>query len=317
MLFPKRSIWFAVALSVCFIATNTALAGDKTVNCFQDNASVQSEIDKVKVGRDTTIFIVGFCDESVTITKDGITLSGNKDGRDMIGGSGTLTEVKVKGAQRVRVEYLEITGAGYGVLVEEGASVDIVKNNIHDNTGGDGVGVFNEGFARVEFNIITGNGRATLFEAGIELGSGSTVRSRGNMINNNAYAAVGVYSNSLFRSGLFPGPPVPADLDIILQKGCAQGQLAVSSCGDAGTLAFECWRHATCDIRNTDVTGDNVIFGLSILDGRTSIINGDIDASGGSQIHLRDTVTGSGTVSCVSNAFASSFVTCPGTIPIP
>ncbi len=141
MLFSKRRTWLAVTLSVCFIATNTALAHDdddrkrsKTVNCYEHDASVQSEIDEVKVGRDTTIFIVGFCDERVTITKDGITLSGNKDGNGTIGGG--LTEVTVIGAKRVLIEYLELTGAGYGVLVDLGALVEIRNNNIHDNLGG-------------------------------------------------------------------------------------------------------------------------------------------------------------------------------------
>ena len=318
-LIPKRSIWFAVALSVCFIATNTALASDdddrqrtKTVNCHEPGASVQDEIDDADVGEDTTIFIVGFCDESVSIVKNGITLSGNKDGIGTIGGG--LTEVVVTGAQRVQIEYLELTGDGYGVLAEEGAAVTITNSNIHDNEF-DGVGAFNQVFVRVSYSTITGNGRhAPFFEGGITLSGEAIVRSKGNLISDNTYAAVGVYSNSLFRSGLCCVPPDPADLDIILQKGCLQGQTA-GSCGDVDTLAFECWRRGTCDLRNTDVTGQNTIFGLSILEGRTTIINGDINASGGSQIHLRNTVTGSGTVSCSSNAFSSSFIQCGGTIP--
>ncbi len=327
MLFPKRSTWLTVALSVCFIATNTALASDdddddrlrsETVNCYEHDASVQDEIDDVKVGRDTTIFIVGFCDESVSIVKDGITLSGNKDGSGMIGGG--LTEVKVKGAQRVRVEYLNITGAGYGVLVEEGASVDIVKNKIHDNTGGDGVGVFNEGFARVEFNIITGNGRATHFEAGIEAGGGSTVRSRGNFVADNAYAAVEFGNMSYFRSGLFipsGGSNDPADRDTFLQKGCTPGQNAVQCAATAATntVAVECFRNGVCDFRNTDVTGSISISGLSNFDVRTSTINGNITASGGSRLHLRSSVSVSGSVLCFSESFSSSFIRCDGTIP--
>ena len=133
MLFSKKSMWLVAALSVCFIATNTSLASNDgggqnttTVNCHRGGASVQSAIDAIQFGQDTTVFIKGFCDESVSIVKDGITLSGNKGGGQHIGGG--LTEVKVKGAQRVRIEFLELTGAGYGVLVEEGASVDIVKN---------------------------------------------------------------------------------------------------------------------------------------------------------------------------------------------
>ena len=264
MLFPKRSIWLVAALSVCFIATNTALAHDddddvrkrtKTVNCYEHDASVQSEIDEVKVGRDTTIFIVGFCDESVTITKDGITLSGNKDGSGMIGGG--LTEVTVIGAKRVLIEYLELTGAGYGVLVDLGALVEIRNNNIHDNLGGDGVGVYNQSFARVEFNTITGNGRIAHFEAGIENGAGSVIRSRGNFVADNAYAAIEFGNMSYFRSGLFiPNDgsiPDPADRDTFLQKGCTPGQNAAQCAATAApnTVAVDCFRNGLCDFRNS------------------------------------------------------------------
>ena len=124
-LFPNRGLWLAAVLSCSFIVSGPAQAHDndegqhsKTVNCHESDKTVQSVIDKVKAGRDTTIFIVGFCDESVSIVKDGITLSGNKDGSGAIGGG--LGEVKVTGAQRIIVEYLELTGDGYGVLAQEG-----------------------------------------------------------------------------------------------------------------------------------------------------------------------------------------------------
>ena len=149
----------AATLACCLIAANVALADDhsnrkrtRTVNCDEPETSVQDAIDKVEHGKNTTIFIVGFCDESVSIVRDGITLSGNKDGYDTIGGG--LTEVKVTGAQRVQIEYLELTGAGYGVLAQEGASVAVRRNNIHDNVA-DGVGVANQAFARIESNTIT------------------------------------------------------------------------------------------------------------------------------------------------------------------
>jgi hypothetical protein len=171
-LISKPSMWLVTALSVCFIATNTVLAHDnddrqrtKTVNCYEGNASVQSKIDKVKAGRDTTIFIVGFCDERVTITKDGITLSGNKNGWDTIDNG--LTEVTVTGAQRVQIEYLKITGAGSGVIVRHGATATIIGNNIYANTDA-GVEVNYGSSAVLNDNIITGNG-----ETGISVGHGS------------------------------------------------------------------------------------------------------------------------------------------------
>ncbi len=302
-LISKRIMWFAAASSICFIATNTVLASDnhgnlgdgprsKTVNCNIHNASVQRAIDNVKAGRDTIIFIKGFCDESVSIVKDGITLSGNKHGLDTIGGG--LSEVKVSGAQRVQIEYLELTGPGYGVLVEEGASVTIRHNNIHNNMA-DGVGAFNHVFVRVEFNDITGNGRVEKYESGIDGSGGATIRSKGNNIAGNAYAAIVIGNMSFFRSGVSGG--IPDDRDTFLQKGCSGGELA-GTCGNPESLAVDCFKNGLCDFRNTDVTGRIEISGMSNFDVRPStIINGNIDGYGGSRLALRNTVN-SGLVTC-------------------
>lgn len=323
----QRVLLLATLLSCTFV-TSIAFANDddddngnrvSTVNCNKQNASVQKKVNKLKHGREGTIYIVGFCNESVTIVNDGVTLSGNKSGDGTIGGG--LTEVIVTGAQRVNIEYLELTGDGYGVLVQEGASANIRNNNIHDNEA-DGVGVYNLAFARVEFNSITGNGRPEFFEAGIEGGVSSNVRSRGNYVADNAYAAVEMGNNGYFRSGLFVpqgGVLDPADKDVLLQKGCSQGQTAAECAATAapGTIAIDCFRGGICDLRNTEVVGESFISGLSNFDVRTSSINGDVGGSGGSRLHLRSSVKGSGFVSCFSEAFASSFTQCGNSLPSP
>ena len=283
------------------------------VNCPAE--SIQQAINNVRYGLEVTIFIVGQCNESVSIIKDGITLSGNNDGDDTIDGG--LTEVKINGAQRVQIEFLELTGAGYGVLVEEGAAATIIHSNIHDNVS-DGIGAFNQAFVRVSFNTITGNGRpAPYYEAGIDASGGATVRSRGNLIADNGYAAVGASNMSYFHSGIFTAGELPdsADLDILLQKGCAQGQVP-GSCGDAGTIALDCFRNGVCDLRNTDVTGTIEVGRASYLDARDSIINGNVEGFDGSRLNLRNTVSGSGLVSCSGETFASSgAIPCDGAIP--
>jgi hypothetical protein len=235
-LISKPSIWLAAALSVCFIATNTALAHDgdkkraKTVNCYEGNASVQSKIDKVKAGRDTTIFIVGFCDERVTITKDGITLSGNKNGWDTIDNG--LTEVTVTGAQRVQIEYLKITGAGSGVIVRHGATATIIGNNIYANTDA-GVEVNYGSSAVLNDNIITGNG-----ETGIFVGHGSQARLRGgNTVSSNTGEEIFVSQVSSFRAGVSPYTGVK---DIFTEN---EFELA----------AIHVKENSNVDIRNTDI----------------------------------------------------------------
>ena len=320
-LIPKPSMWLVAALSICFITTNSVLASDdddgqrtKTVNCHQGNASVQVEIDDADVGRDTTIFIVGFCDERVSIVKDGITLSGNKDGNDLIGGG--LTEVTITGAQRVRIEYLNITGAGYGVLAQEGASVTISNNNIHDNEAS-GVAVFNQAFARVELNTITGNGDY----GGIFGFSGATIASTGNVITNNSYAAIEMGNMSLFQSGRIAGISDPAYGDVIVQNGCTEGdtadECAAKTDPNAEIYAIDCFRNCLIDMRNAKITGYSYISGMSNFDTRTTTINGNIDGSGGSRLALRNSVTGSGYLNCYYPAFAGSSVQCGDPIPSP
>lgn len=291
--------------------TNTAIAGDgndgnkiKKVNCNKPNASVQSKIDKVKVGQDTTIFITGFCDERVSIVKDGITLSGDKDGTGVIGGG--LTEITVTGAQRVQIEYLNLTGAGSGIGVGEGASVTIRNNNIYDNDA-DGVGVYYNAFARVESNTIARNGQREDEEAGIQVYQGGIVRSSGNHVSDNGYAAVEVGSVTYFRS--FGG-------DLLLQKGCSVDALGDgNSCGEPGTVAVDCYRSGVCDFRDTHVIGNIDISSLSNFDVRNSTINGDIYGSGGSRVHVRNTVTGSGTVICFDPVIVQGAVRCDQSLP--
>jgi hypothetical protein len=307
------------------LATTPALAGkkgdkgSKTVDCNKSRASVQKKVDSLKHDKGGTIFIRGFCNERVTIVHDGIRLSGNEDGDGTIDGG--LAEVVVTGAQRVEIEYLVLSGEGYGVLVQEGASARISHNEIRDNVA-DGVGVYNQAFARVEFNTITGNGRPEYYEAGIEGGVGAKVRSRGNYVADNAYAAVEMGNLGYIRSGSFvpPGGTAdPADRDVFLQKGCIEGQTA-SECemtAAPGTISIDCFRGGICDFRNTDVVGASFISGLSNFDVRNSLLHGNVGASGGSRLNLRSSVSGSGYVNCYSEAFASNAIRCDDLIPTP
>lgn len=304
------------ALFGVFIIATAAPADDddkvREVVCGKSGNSVQEAIDKVKHGRDATIYLRGNCDESVLITRDGITLSGNGDGDGTI--DGRLREVAVTGAQRVRIEYLEITGAGYGVLATAGAAVTVSHSDIHDNEF-DGIGAFNQVYVRVTHNQIVRNGRpAPWFEAGIDAAFGSTIRSIGNYVADNGYAAVAIGNQSFYRSGIFfVDPPDPADIDIILQKGCERYDPA-GSCGDPDTTGVDCYRGGICDFRNTDVTGAMFASDLSIIDARNSVINGNVGGSRNSVLRIRDTVTGSGQVQCFSGTQPGG-LPCLGFIP--
>jgi hypothetical protein len=309
-LLKSRNLVLAL-LSCCFVLTSTALAAKKiTVKCDNSGASIKDAIKEIRPGQKGVIYIKGFCNERVIITKDDITLSGNKNGSGNIGGG--LKEVIVDGARRIKIEYLEFKGNGYGILAKEGATVDISNCDIHDNVSS-GIGVADQSFVRASFNKIKGNGRPDPFyEAGIDVWGSSVVRSRGNLIKKNGYAAVGVTNQSYFRNS----QPDPADQDIILQKGCTQGQTA-GTCGAEGTIAFDCFHQGMCDLRNADITGIVEVGRASYLDLRDSIINGNFKLFDGGRMHLKDTV-GSGLVTCStfsSPSYASGDVGCGDVIP--
>ena len=196
--------------------------------------------------------------------------------------------------------------------MQEGASADIRNNNIHDNEA-DGVGVYNLAFARVEFNSITGNGRLEEAEAGIQGGISATIRSRGNTVEGNAYAAVAMGQNGFFRSGASG----PDDRDVFVQKGCSQGQTFedCSEVADRDALAIECYRGAGCDFRNTEVVGLISISGLSNFEARNTSLNGPVIGEAGANLALRSSVSGSGFVLCFTEAFASRFIECDKDIP--
>lgn len=309
-----RSKWIAVALASTLMAPGIAIANDdhddddqrsRTVDCYRNHASVQAAIDGVRHGRDATIYITGFCDERVIIVRDGITLSGNEDGSGGIGGG--LTEITVTGAQRVLIENLELTGAGSGVSAREGASVMVRNSHIHDNDG-DGVAVFFNAFGRLESNLIEGNGQAADEEAGIQVFQGGTVRSSGNTIAGNGYAAVEVGAVSYYRS---------FGDDILRQQGCDEETEpgAGAFCGTGGTVAIDCYRSATCELRGSRVTGNSEITALSNFEARNSSINGIVFGNGGSRVHFRNTVSGSYSLFCSPPVIAQGFVQCGQSFP--
>lgn len=89
---------------------------------------------------------------------------------------------------------------GRGIEATHGGSVDAQDNTIIDNRS-DGVGVFNDSYARLVLNTIERNGRAAVGDAGVQLGR-SRARGGGNIIRNNTgAAAVTVGNHSDYRTG--------------------------------------------------------------------------------------------------------------------
>ena len=122
-------------------------------------------------------------------------------------GNGTDGIVVRNGAQAtLRRNHLAANGSaqipdtGRGIHATHGGSVDAEDNTIANNRS-DGVGVYNNSYARLARNTIEGNGRAAVGDAGVQLGR-SRVRGGGNIIRNNTgSAALTVGNHSDYRTG--------------------------------------------------------------------------------------------------------------------
>ncbi len=302
-------------LLLALMSTGQAQKPIQPVFCDRGH-SIQAAVDRAN--GPTTIFIVGVCVEDVTIAKDDITLSGNISGSESgPGGSGTISgTVPMKGADRIVIEFLTITGSGEGATITNGSSA-LLESNLINNNAKCGVQVTNESSLTLLRNTISDNGRpAPFFESGVFVGS-STVISRGNTITGNGYGAIEVDTQGLWRNGLFIAAnqgvlPDPADLDIFVQDGCAQGA-APGSCGAPGSIGIEVFDGGNVGLANADVTGFIDVSSGSNFAVGISKVSGNIGNSGNSVVRVANNPTSTppfltdftGTLFCSNGAVAN------------
>ena len=221
-----------VALAISLVG-QTAMAKKPpkltVVDC--NNGSIQTAVDKVNPGDTATIFITGECDEDVNITKDDITLSGNKMGNacnkadPSASADATIDGTITVDGVRAKIEFLEITGSGRGVTIINRADVRLTCNDISNNEAS-GVGVLRSSNAVLRDNTLSGNGTRTdtpniFFDCGLFAVDASSVDSKGNTYEDNQFCAIEIDRQSSFRNGAFlpreaggPGvdPSSPSDL---------------------------------------------------------------------------------------------------------
>lgn len=145
---------------------------------------------------------------------------------------------------------------GRGILATHGGSVDAEDNTIVDNRS-DGVGVYNDSYARLVRNTIERNGRVAAGDAGVQLGR-SRARAGGNVIRNNTGAAaltVGNHSDYRIGTGLnvanFPDNEFPFE---IIQHPVGPSLLAI----DVNNASF-------ADFRQVDIMGAISVGSMSML----------------------------------------------------
>lgn len=238
-----------------------------TVSC--PGESIQAAVNAAVQGQQTTIFVTGTCTEDVVITTDDVTLSGNQAGsacnKASPGGTGTINgSVDILGV-RANVEFLTITGSGYGIDIGNRATSHLTCNNISNNEAY-GVAVFRASNAVLRDNTLNTNGtRETdpniFFDCGLFVSDASAVRSDGNTYADNQYCAVSSSTQSSFKNGSFlprePGHPAdPDQRDVYIERGCDPATGTGCFTDDFGPVVIEAFNQGVVDLRNADLNGE-------------------------------------------------------------
>ena len=257
----KESIQDAVDAAIVGVPTEIKIKG----TCTEDVSITKNDITLVSNSRATvsgTITIIGaqrvairdlkvtgsgsgvVCTDNASCTvEDSKIVKNDQDGIQVLKGSTArilYSDIKDNGQAGL------VTGdggPGWGVLVQDSASADIVGNDIHDNRA-DGVLVNEGAFARIEDNDIKGNGLPAVFQAGVNV-SRSVVIANGNKYKDNGFAAIEVFNDSSYRTGTFVNAADnPSNLFAFEEIDQGTGQVAVA----LGQISF-------VDLRQVMVTG--------------------------------------------------------------
>ncbi len=295
------------------------------VNCNTPNASIQKAVDKAD--GPTTIYINGTCVGDVTITKDDITLSGNKSGLACIkaapGGDGTIDGTVTVDGVRATIEFLTITGSGAGVDIVNRADAHLTCNDISANEA-HGVGVRFSSNAVLRDNTLSGNGTRTtnpslFWDCGLFAADASSVFSTGNTYADNQYCAIDIFRQSTFKNGVFnprefgtPHPADPAERDVITERGCDPETGDGCHTDDFGPIAIDVFNAGLVDLRNAEVNGKIEVLTLSSFRvDDDAAVQGNILAQFGSMVRLRNRgflgdrqVTYKGTLTCTDSTQA-------------
>lgn len=142
-----------------------------TVNC-DNSETIGAAVNQANPG--DTIQITGTCHETVTITKNGLTLDGQ--GTTTVDGGGAAPAViHVEGAQNVTIKGLTVMNGKRGILGRLGAAMrlqDITaqNNTIVDDAGGEGIRLDRNASAIFTGTIVCNNNANT----GLLVGGGSS-----------------------------------------------------------------------------------------------------------------------------------------------
>jgi hypothetical protein len=166
--------WGGAAIIGVLMLTSSAQAKTLRVDC-DKNQTVSSALKKAHAG--DTVAISGTCQETVTLTTDGVTLDGA--GSAVLDGGATADVVVIDGAQRVTLRGLHIQNGQFSILGRGGASVALFNTSMQGNAK---AGMRIEGSSSAELTdcVIRNN---TL--NGLEIDRGSEAKIIGSFVSEN------------------------------------------------------------------------------------------------------------------------------------
>lgn len=160
------------------------------VDCINGD-SVNAALASVEDSKNpVTVTISGTCSESVFINRDDVTLQGNSQSDGIVG---TYAVAAQRGASRVSVQNMTLSGSFAGISCFSGAS--IVGSNLIIENGGRGVLAFSQGSCVIDDSVIRGHSQ------GLTILDSSSVYLRGSTVENNNVGANVWANGSLSTDG--------------------------------------------------------------------------------------------------------------------
>ena len=180
------NITTALLVSIAFFASQAG-AITRNVDC-NKGQSIQSALDKGQSNAEPLVIEVrGTCDESITISRDDVTLLGVDENAGI--SSTTDISVSIEGGQRIRIEDLTLSGSDIPLSVDS-AYVTLVDVTIEDSND-NGIDAVDGSNINIEDSRIRNNGLD-----GIIIEKGGTLDLYNTVVNGNGRTGVSLSKNS-------------------------------------------------------------------------------------------------------------------------
>jgi len=257
----------ATLLATAVIGSASAQAMSYTVDCGQGQ-TISAALAQGDSRKPLVVNVLGVCNESVTITRDNVTLLGDPAVGATINAPSSNTDVVTVQGKGVTLENLVLTGGGLNGIRIEGAFRSVIRNCMIQGASADGIRVF-VGDVRVMNSTIQGSGAN-----GVTVNRGGSVAiSGGSQINANAN--IGIHATGNAVVSMNGGTISDNGTNGVLLENGSQGSFNNSTISRNGTEGLLVLTGANAGIANNTISengGDGVVGYL----GTTLVLAGNV-----------------------------------------